>query len=203
MKTKYILAALTLAALPCHAAVTSLDIISFDSNNDGLPTPATTVSSGIFSVSTAATGTTILTSTYTISGLDLAGDDGADDSFVFTVVATSTGGDINEFQGRYGVGGALNTGETLNFVITAGTITLGGGGTAPTVTNNGYQSFFASGTATDDFAVGTTDFTVTGGATAARVDRFDANFSFIPVPEPSSAALIGLGGLALILRRRK
>ncbi len=31
----------------------------------------------------------------------------------------------------------------------------------------------------------------------------DAQFSAVAVPEPSSAALLGLGGLALILRRRK
>ncbi|NWK56800.1 PEP-CTERM sorting domain-containing protein [Verrucomicrobiaceae bacterium N1E253] len=31
----------------------------------------------------------------------------------------------------------------------------------------------------------------------------DASGAFAPVPEPSSAALLGLGGLALILRRRK
>jgi len=30
-----------------------------------------------------------------------------------------------------------------------------------------------------------------------------AGFQIVEVPEPSSAALLGLGGLALILRRRK
>ena len=40
-----------------------------------------------------------------------------------------------------------------------------------------------------------------GGGTQIRFDnvRLDAT----PVPEPSSAALLGLGGIALILRRRK
>jgi len=33
--------------------------------------------------------------------------------------------------------------------------------------------------------------------------NFEANFNTIAVPEPSSTALLGLGGLALILRRRK
>jgi hypothetical protein len=33
--------------------------------------------------------------------------------------------------------------------------------------------------------------------------HFEANFDTVAVPEPSSTALLGLGGLALILRRRK
>ncbi len=35
------------------------------------------------------------------------------------------------------------------------------------------------------------------------INDFQLNISYAPVPEPSSAALLGLGGLALILRRRK
>ncbi|BDS06103.1 hypothetical protein NT6N_11430 [Oceaniferula spumae] len=34
-------------------------------------------------------------------------------------------------------------------------------------------------------------------------DGFDATITTVTVPEPSSAALLGLGGIALILRRRK
>ena len=40
-------------------------------------------------------------------------------------------------------------------------------------------------------------------ATAASVNSKGVDFQFSSVPEPSSAALLGLGGLALILRRRK
>ena len=39
------------------------------------------------------------------------------------------------------------------------------------------------------------------GRSIATVDR--TTLSFVAVPEPSSTALLGLGGLALILRRRK
>ncbi|MGB1260461.1 MAG: PEP-CTERM sorting domain-containing protein [Akkermansiaceae bacterium] len=45
------------------------------------------------------------------------------------------------------------------------------------------------------------------GSAASDVEieyvRFDGDGAFSPVPEPSSTALLGLGGLALILRRRK
>ena len=43
-----------------------------------------------------------------------------------------------------------------------------------------------------------------GGATGnTRLEGFEASFTSVAVPEPSSTALLGLGGLALILRRRK
>jgi len=35
------------------------------------------------------------------------------------------------------------------------------------------------------------------------IDNFDFSTDFVVVPEPSSTALLGLGGLALLLRRRK
>ena len=51
-----------------------------------------------------------------------------------------------------------------------------------------------------NYGVWLTDDSGGGGGTAwTQVD----NFSVTEVPEPSSAALLGLGGLALILRRRK
>lgn len=47
----------------------------------------------------------------------------------------------------------------------------------------------------------------TGGVLFDSIDihniSYDTTGGFAPVPEPSSAALLGLGGLALILRRRK
>ncbi len=61
----------------------------------------------------------------------------------------------------------------------------------------------------------TANFSITGGATqniylvqSTAVGDFDGGISAfqvrtVPVPEPSSTALLGLGGLALILRRRK
>lgn len=49
-------------------------------------------------------------------------------------------------------------------------------------------------------------FTVEGNVTAGSAGRpraTIAGFQVVAVPEPSSTALLGLGGLALILRRRK
>jgi len=41
------------------------------------------------------------------------------------------------------------------------------------------------------------------GAGAITIDNFEFSTDVVAVPEPSSTALLGLGGLALILRRRK
>ncbi|NWK54128.1 PEP-CTERM sorting domain-containing protein [Verrucomicrobiaceae bacterium N1E253] len=63
---------------------------------------------------------------------------------------------------------------------------------------------FNSGTNDSRFILGDT----TSGSFGDDIDvdiayiSYDAG-AFAPVPEPSSAALVGLGGLALILRRRK
>lgn len=56
----------------------------------------------------------------------------------------------------------------------------------------------------DDFILLTGVETATGtGTTGGTYRHLDMNFQFTVVPEPSSTALLGLGGLALALRRRK
>ena len=59
-------------------------------------------------------------------------------------------------------------------------------------------SFHLIGTALVD-GTGQVQAIMTRGANFAEMDAV----AFVVVPEPSSAALLGLGGLALILRRRK
>ncbi len=49
-----------------------------------------------------------------------------------------------------------------------------------------------------------TDYTIEATAGSNwRIESVDLQFSTTPVPEPSTTALIGLAGVALILRRRK
>lgn len=61
----------------------------------------------------------------------------------------------------------------------------------------------------DTTGLGATGFTVNiddneaAGPTSNRIDYIGLAYAPVAVPEPSSAALLGLGGLALILRRRK
>jgi len=55
--------------------------------------------------------------------------------------------------------------------------------------------------------LGTWSFTIAavdnGGAANVALNTLTLNVGVSPVPEPSSAALLGLGGLVFILRRRK
>jgi hypothetical protein len=53
---------------------------------------------------------------------------------------------------------------------------------------------------TDQFAAGFVDTTGNG---LAATDNLDGTYTISVVPEPTTTALLGLGGLALILRRRK
>jgi len=93
----------------------------------------------------------------------------------------------------------------------AGATILSNGGTklAPTLLGDSYTGTYldATGGSAGNYIVFTgltsTNFTLRGdkSTTDARVGF--AGMQIITVPEPSSAALLGLGGLALILRRRK
>ena len=82
---------------------------------------------------------------------------------------------------------------TVNFAgLGAQTVNLGTG--ANNVTNN-----VITFTATSDLTSGILRFDHSGSGTQSRIDTVSVNV----VPEPSFIALLGIGGLAMILRRRK
>jgi len=58
-------------------------------------------------------------------------------------------------------------------------------------------------TAVTGFTVNFDDAEAGVTPTQNRIDYIGVAYAPVAVPEPSSAALLGLGGLALILRRRK
>jgi hypothetical protein len=93
----------------------------------------------------------------------------------------------------------LNTDENFNDIANL-TTTFGG---------NGIDEYYGgrelSFTFDPDFAAEGEILAVRFGTTAsnAYAGFSDMNIETIAVPEPSSTALLGLGGLALILRRRK
>ena len=79
-------------------------------------------------------------------------------------------------------GGVINLNENQSFTIVfPATVTYGGAMTAANQSVTGSQVQFVA------------------NADGQTIQ----SFTFNPVPEPSSTALLGLGGLALILRRRK
>ncbi len=89
----------------------------------------------------------------------------------------------------------VNTPDDVGTITLADTSTLTLNGSGSTNTGD-FQGF---GTVTDSFTV-LNDSTSTGNF---RIMRLSMEFTAEPIPEPSSTALLGLGGLALILRRRK
>jgi hypothetical protein len=79
-----------------------------------------------------------------------------------------------------------------------------GGGPLFTATETAYQTFnFQVVTGADVSGGVTLQFVATtGGAPNSFADLFIDNVSVSTIPEPTSAALLGLGGLALMARRR-
>ncbi len=120
-------------------------------------------------------------------------------------------------------GGTLNAGDTVRFTLEDIVYTSGAAGAEATFL--GFDSVFTAGATGDrTSALGLTDavvrttprfttlafpdsdtadtavtFTSTDAVTVIR----DLDFSFEVVPEPSSTSLLGLGGLALLARRRR
>lgn len=174
----------------------------------------------------------IPTTTYTITGLDLTSEGGtASETIAFDVTYTQTGGTGVQFNGFGNVsvtGGdnnQIDLGETLTATISlnaglttfAGTIDLGfilaqpggvssdeswnviheNGTIAATQTNGNNPATFAS---SSFFTLETTD----GEQLFDRINlqRFTVEINANEVPEPGSLALVGLGGLCLLRRRR-
>lgn len=97
----------------------------------------------------------------------------------------------------------LNVGTgTFNLTHAGGTSSvtppLGSDGDNGTTDKTGITPTFA---ASPTFSVALTSLETSSNF--VRFDEVGVSFSSSAVPEPSSAALLGLGGLALILRRRK
>ncbi|MEO1855922.1 MAG: PEP-CTERM sorting domain-containing protein [Rubritalea sp.] len=129
-------------------------------------------------------------------------------------VTISTSFDVTLTSGWELTNWNLDFGYDVNQNITY-TVTVGGIDGTDTfegnnnITDGGIWNFNANSNKTvataltDTFTV-KVDFTQTdGNLGTSRYDDFILTGDLTAVPEPSSAALLGLGGIALILRRRK
>ena len=139
----------------------------------------------------------------------------ANSSNTFTI-----SGGLADFQSDLGIGRDDATGL---LIISGGTVNVTGALSFDVVNGGNSATDVADGTI--DFTTGSTgeltvtgltatdyeafytagDLTFAGDNSAAFADVFEVsgNTLSLVVPEPSSTALLGLGGLALILRRRK
>jgi hypothetical protein len=157
------------------------------------------------------------TSTWNINGgtVDGSGASGNGTTFWLGNEAGSTGV-INMNSGTFDGSGFTSFLFGRNGGV--GILNLAGGtfsiGSAPTIGGSDRLNFTTGSTGSFDVTGWTqTDYealwnsgnlTVNGGQTGDFSDNFQVTGSTLTtVPEPSSAALLGLGGIALILRRRK
>ena len=126
------------------------------------------------------------------------------DFFRLTIVGTSLETQVLGLAIQFDTyNGGAGQNQTFTLTQTVGTV----GGTGPKtsdplmILNNGYDwAFFeiTGATAGDQFVL-----SATKGAVGPQYLQYgQVAFDTAPVPEPSTTALLGLGGLALILRRR-
>ncbi len=187
----------------------------------------TTIQSGGSLVVTDASWETIIqqaaagTSTLTVEtggSLDFSGASGNGTRFF---VGNSNGNGILNLNGGSLIGATLTEfsigreGATGTFNINAGTATVGhlevdsDGTSTVNFGENSTGELTVTGWSTSNFEALWNDgkLTYNGAQTGSFSDHFQVSgvtgSTLSVVPEPSSTALLGLGGLALILRRRK
>jgi len=152
---------------------------------------------------------------YQVTGLTIDGQGGYVLDFDMTVTASAGDGLTQEQSGFWMVdAGAdagnpdpyrITTGETVTFSISNALVS--GGPTAATAAFTGFTAinFTNHGGTAGSADLGAGIFTgaaALDGGSGDRISGVDFGIT-VAVPEPSSTALLGLGGLALILRRRK
>lgn len=168
----------------------------------------------------SATGGTL---TATANDFDIFGDTNSYD-LVMTIVITGNGISVpSNGIVQLGLGDSVSYATPTLTIYEAGTLNV-----ASNVTVDAFNGFFDArtsifgvsdtGSITNSGATlnqslvsglntygPTSDvtFTNTPGGDAININSISGGFTVTAVPEPSSTALLGLGGLALILRRRK
>ena len=219
MKTKLIPLIVTILAIPASQAATTFN---FDSL---LATQAGTVSSGSFtfdSIVGVGTPTAILTYTLT-ADFDT---DGIDDLLTFDIIATATSSNTGTNGGGFvGTSGTprITDGETLtytadvssaSFLASSGAefeasfvgftgIGFGQVETGSAFTINGDQFFSAPDDLTPAQIFEITSNQAASQNAASFVSGIDFDITVEEVPEPSSTALLGLGALGFLARRRR
>jgi hypothetical protein len=225
MKIKHTIAALAATTLAVNAAIVTVDNYIGEPNGSESGAVGNYITQS-FTPNVAGLGATDTVAAQTIPATIYL----TDVTFLKAIAGTNptTGaGDffVNVYLGA-GNGGTF-VGSSANSIDVEGTAALGAlnytfANIALTDSTAQYAFVFST-TATDDTAVsarlqvarnssgafansydgGSSSNNADGSAPTSYETRFAVTYDTVAVPEPSSAALLGLGGLALILRRRK
>jgi len=154
--------------------------------------------------------------TTTAFTITLAFDTAVD--LIWSQASDDGGGENNPFGTTYGLSGYTGTaavdvgtleggvGQIVSVNNIAGSVDFTFRDNLVTGGNNGIQNSIADWTIeTPTSNTYTITYSTTNPGTNSSIDNewFAITDGFIPVPEPSSTALLGLGGLALLLRRKK
>jgi hypothetical protein len=199
MKKTITMAAATLALAAGTQAATVIHSLGVDGEKDSGDSVLVTAWNGTLTGLSGTVGTEAFTYDIALSGAGTATStvlSGLNNEDVVNVVVTVTSGNA-QFDGFTYIGTA-KTANAEGMTVNGFTYTRAGVGI-----QNGTSLDTADSGAVTPFPVTATAFTTVAGN---GIDLATLEFQFsdsVAVPEPSSTALLGLGGLALILRRRK
>ncbi len=195
------LAALAGLAIATGSADAATTLTGLPGSNQPVPTAHGSNEAGTFNIALDWTGTWQQyanwdgrTDSYQIENSTVSIDFTPDAGFA----ATITSFDLDEWAG----GGDM----TVNWTVSGGTSGTLASGTWDDYNDanggNGGRTLITPNVTGADGEVLTLSLEQTGGSTT-YLAMDNLTFDQVAVPEPSSMALLGLGGLALILRRRK
>ena len=176
-------------------------------NSTGLTAPATTVTFSEITLS----GGTVVTDQFSGYGVEF-GALSPNDGLYYTSAGSSGAGLQNYFPDTYNpfvISFDTTVSEAAFEMVTNGTTdtftALLGGAIVETasITTGGWRFYGFTGIMFDEIRVGIGGEIGTGNSRHMRMDNLQIGAAAAAVPEPSSTALLGLGGLALMLRRRR
>lgn len=224
MKTSVKIILLAMASAASLSAAVTIDFLHHipnGSNSGGTGSGGGSITAGF------STDRVLPTTTYTATGVNLVAVGGtANETFTFTVTYSATTDGSTPTSaigytgfGNIGVGGdfQLSGAETLTATINLTSSSFAqlslngftsaragglGSGETGTFTWTGGGSYpLSNGDTIANNVTGNT-FTLVAGASPSLISFEGFGAQFVAVPEPSSAALLGLGALALLRRRR-
>ena len=218
MKTKLIPLIVTILAIPASQAATTFSFNALRFNQNGSVVGDGSFTHDFNSIPDGSAAPSI-TATFTLTS-DFDGDS-IDDTLTFNLTGTAVtpaGSDLSlNTNGIAGVGNVfIDVGEAVDYTFSIGSLVTSSGGdfeasfdgfTGGAANIQAGESFIANGETFDsaafDLASSSETLSVSGDVGNIFVAGLDFGVTVEAVPEPSSTALLGLGALGFLVRRRR